>query len=131
MSPFKHFICSLIFRCAGSSLLHGLFSSCREQGLLSSRHAQRLSSFPLRRLPLFRSKGSRTCSARAQELHLLGSGALAQELGQVSLGAPRAGRASRTRNRAVSPALAGGLITTNHQGSPSSVTFNQSLALTL
>ena len=31
---------SFIFSCAGSLLLHGLFSSCREQGLLSSSGVQ-------------------------------------------------------------------------------------------
>ena len=30
------FICLFIFTCAGSSMLHGLFFSCGEQGLLSS-----------------------------------------------------------------------------------------------
>ena len=32
----KKFFFNLFFVCAGSSLLHGLFSSCGEQGLFSS-----------------------------------------------------------------------------------------------
>ena len=36
LSPRLFFIILFIFGFAGSLLLHGLFSSCREQGLLSS-----------------------------------------------------------------------------------------------
>ena len=36
LSSFVSLFKLFIFRCTGSSLLHGLFSSCREQRLLSS-----------------------------------------------------------------------------------------------
>ena len=44
----------LLLGCAGSFLLHGLFSSCVEQGLLSLRCL----GFPLRELLLLWSMGS-------------------------------------------------------------------------
>ena len=63
------FIHLFIFGCAGSSLLHGLFSSCNEQGLLFSYSAQasHCRAWALGRV------GFSGCGTWDQQLWLLGS----------------------------------------------------------
>ena len=61
------FIHLFIFGCAGSSLLHGLFSSCNEQGLLFSYSAQ--ASRLLWWLLLLRRMGSRAGQASVVIAH--------------------------------------------------------------
>ena len=79
----------LIFVCAGSSLLHGLFSSCGEWGLLQLQ----CTGFSLPRLLLSQSTGSMrvgssSCSTCAQYLLFLGSRTKAQWLWCIGLVAP-------------------------------------------
>ena len=66
------------FGCAGSSLLHGLFSSCREWGLLSSCvRASRCGGFSCCRAPVVGQKGFSSCGAQALEHRLTNYGAWA------------------------------------------------------
>ena len=91
-----------IFGCAGSSLLRGLFSSCGEEGLLSSCgvRASRCSGF--------------SCEATRQGSRRAGAVVVARGVG---LAAPRHVGSSQTRKDAnPSPALAGGFLTTGAPG---------------
>ena len=74
-----------IFRCGGSSLLHGLFSSCGKLGLLSnwSVWASHCLGFPCCKTQTLGCMGSSSCGTWAQQLQHLGSsscGTWAQQL---------------------------------------------------
>ena len=70
---FKNYFIYIIFGCARSSLLCGLFSSCGKQRLLSScsAWASRCSRFSHCRTQALRHVGFSSCSTWAQELPLL------------------------------------------------------------
>ena len=89
----------LIFGCAGSSLLHRLFSSCGKQGPLSSCDAWTSHC------------GDFCCDSGAVEYRLNGCDAWAQ-LHHGMWGLPGPGTES------ASPALAGGFFTTKSSGKP-------------
>ena len=83
------FIHSIIFGCAGTSLLHGPFSGCGEWGLLPSLvHQLFTAGASLVAEPSSGRGGFRSCSTRAQELWFLDLRAQAQWL-CLGLGAPR------------------------------------------
>ena len=113
------FLKLFIFGCAGSSLLHGLFSSRGKQGLLSSCGvwASHCGGFSRRAAW---AHGLRSCSLQALG-RLRSCGAQAQPLcGMRDL--PRPGM------EPVSPALAGRIFTTQPPGRPDCLSFNRSFS---
>ena len=80
----------LIFGCAGSSLLCWLFSSWRDQGLLSSCcvQASHCSGFSCRRAQALGCTGFSACGTWARWLWLPGFRAQAQHLWHTGLAAP-------------------------------------------
>jgi len=107
-------------------LLHGLFSGCRERGLLSrcgvwASHCGDCSRCGAKALGHV---GFTSCGTWAQCLQLLGSGAQAQQWWYTLLVAPRHVGSCCSRDRTVSPALAGRFFTTGPPGKPSFLFFN-------
>ena len=100
----------LLFGCAGSSLLHGLFSSCREQGLLSACGAQASHRRAFSRAAqVLGHLGFSGCSSWSREHELSSCGTQSWLLrGMRDL--PRSGV------EPLSPALAGGFLTTEPPG---------------
>ena len=86
-----------IFDYSGSSLLHRLFCSCRELGLLFSRGSLCSTGFPLRWFLLWntgsRHMGFSSCSSWAQQLWCTG------------LAAPWQVKSSQTRNQTCVPCI--------------------------
>ena len=86
-----YFLFMFIFGCAGSWLLHRLFSSCREQELL------------IWWLLSVQSTGSRVCGLL--QFWLLSSRAHAQQLCSMALVVPWYVKSSRTRDRTRAPCI--------------------------
>ena len=114
----------LIFVCAGSSLPHGLFSSSRKQGLLSSRSARAsyCGGFSCWGARALGHAGFRSCGLRVLEHRFSTCGSQAWLLwGMWDLPEPKP----------MSPALAGGFFTTELSAKPrnisSSVKFSGNL----
>ena len=109
----------LFFGCVGSSLLHAGFSLVAASGGYSSLQC---TGFSLQWLLLLQNTGSRStgfssCGSQALERRLSSCGAWAQLLRSMwDLPAPGL--------EAVSPALAGGFLTTAPPGKPRPWTFN-------
>ena len=112
----NNYLLIFILDCAGSLLLHRLFSSCSEQG-------QSLTGFLLQWLLLLQSSGCVACGL--QQLQLMGSVVTAHRLqstGSVVVGpglsCSKACGIFRSEIEPVSPALAGGFFTTEPPGKP-------------
>ena len=104
--------------------VRGLFSSCGERGLLFIA----VRGFLIRWLLLLHSTGSRrvgfsSCGIQTQQLWLMGSRVQAQQLWCTGLVAPRHVGLPGPGLEPVSPALAGGLLTTVPPRKPLSVNF--------
>ena len=117
------------FDCAGSSLVHELFSNCGEQELPACCGTQ-----PSHRGGLF-CCGAQTPghpviwsrSARAQQSWLLGSRAGAQSLGHTGLVVPHHMDLPRSGMETASPALANGFFTSEPPGKPCYYNLSQNI----
>ena len=109
MSSFKKMIQLFIFVCAGSLLLHGLFSSCGKQGH-SSLWCTGF-SFSCCKACILGHLGFSRCSSQALEHRLSSCGKWALLLRSM-WDLPRLGI------EPVSPALASNFLPRSHQGSP-------------
>ena len=81
------FIYFIYFGLSGSSLLQGLFSGCRDQGLLSTSGAQasRCCGFSCCKAQALGCVGFGNCGMSAQWLQLTGSRSQAQQLWHIGL----------------------------------------------
>ena len=124
--PFKNFVVYLFIGCAGSSLLHWIFSSCSEQGLLQLQwQASCCSGFSCCRA---QAVGPQASAVAVPRLSSTGSIAMAHRL--VALWHVGS---SWTRDQTwielVSPTLAGGFSTTEPPGKPLNLLLYTSLCL--
>ena len=100
-----------IFGCAGSSLLHGLFSSCGERGLLSSVLASHCHGFSCCRPQIL---GRMSFSSYGSWAVETGSAATAHKF-SCSMAC---GDFPRSGIKSMSPTLSGGFFTTQQPGKP-------------
>ena len=122
---FLFFINLFNFGYVGSSLLHRLSLVVVRRGYSSLW----CTGFSLWWLLLLQSSGSRhtgfsSCGTRAQQLWVAGSRVQAQQLWHMALVTPRHVGSSWTRAPTMSPALAGGFLTTAPPGKSSGSLFN-------
>ena len=107
----KKMIYWFIFGCAGSSLLHGLFSSCGERGLLSSVLASHCHGFSCCRPQIL---GRMSFSSYGSWAVETGSAATAHKF-SCSMAC---GDFPRSGIKSMSPTLSGGFFTTQQPGKP-------------
>ena len=109
----KNFLFIFIFGCAGSSLLLEAFSGCGEQGPLSSCSAQISHCGDLScGARALGHMGFSSCSTKSQDLQFPGSRAQVQWLWGIGPATPQHVDSSRPGLEPLSPALAGGFLTT-------------------
>ena len=123
LPPFKRHIYLFIFGCSGSSMLHMLFSSCGQWGLLCSCSVQasHCGGFFLQ------NTGSRAC--RLQYLQIWGSRTQLSSCGTQAQVLCSTWDLFGQRIEHVSPALAGGFFTTEPSGKPLTSFFMKSISL--